>query len=329
VSVLHQSAPLMVAPRLSHGERDRATTLSQSSERSIIMKKPTKPGKAGKKLAGSQGSISALLYDPEDLVIVTDPKHPLFDERTELELEESFILNIQNFGCIEPVVVSRDTETGKILVVAGRQRVKAAREANKRLKKLGKSTIQVPVILKRGLDAGDLMGIMVSENEQRTDDDVMVKAKKMQRYLDLGRSAEQAAVLWGVSVSSIKNTVGLLDSSKPLRKALREGKVKASAAYKLARMSPEEQKKKVEEIEAAQSESIKKDGKDDKKKTREIVEGRPQLRGKKEVEECLVMIESVNEISGQDRQIAVWVLRWMLGEETLARFVGAARETGT
>lgn len=282
-----------------------------------------------RKFAGAKGSLSALYFDPEDLTIVTDPKHPLYDERAELEPSEEKILNIQNFGIIHAVVVQRNAETGAVEIVAGRQRVKAAREANKRLKKLGLPPIQVPVIPKRGLDAGELMGIMVSENEHRNDDDVMVKAKKMQRYLNLGRSVEQAAVVWGVSVSSIKNTVGLLDSSKPLRKALREGKVKPSAAYKLSKLAPEEQKAKVEQIEKAQEESVKKSGKDDKKKTREIVDGAPVMRGKKEIEKTLAMIDTVDEIRESDRQVAGWALRWVLGEETLSRFVGTTRETGT
>jgi ParB family chromosome partitioning protein len=283
-----------------------------------MKKKPVK----SKKLAGAKGSLSALYFDPEDLVIVIEPSHPLYDERSALVPSEEFCSNLDAFGILEPVIVQKNTENGGVEVVAGRQRVLAARLVNKKRKKEGRPLLQVPVIPKRGLSAGDLMGIMVSENEHRADDDVMTKALKMQRFLNLGRSEEQAAVVWGVSVSSIKNMVGLLDASRPIQKALSERRIKASAAYKLSKLAPEEQKKRLAQIEGVKE-------KKRAKKVREIVDGRPLLRGKKEIEAALTMVENEENIREQDRQIAVWTMRWVLGEETLARFVGAARETGT
>src|SRR5260370_22697219 len=278
-----------------------------------------------KKLAGSTGSLSALWFDPEKLKIVTDPLNSLFDERACVEPSDEMIANVNFLGIIEPVIVQKNVETGEVEVVAGRQRVKAAIRPTEQRKKQGLELLRVPVMPKRGLGVSELMAVMVSENEQPRDDDPTSKARKMQRYLDTGRSLDDAAILWGVSTSSIKNQLSLLEGSRQLQKAVSSGKVKASAAYKLSKLEPEEQKVKLAQIESVSE----KPGKVRRKKTREIVEGVPSLRGKKEIEECLTMIENSDDVREQDRQICVWTLRWVLGEETLARFVGEKRETGT
>lgn len=84
---------------------------------------------------GANGKSNVLFFDPESLHLVTDTSHPLYDERVHLPLSESVILNIMELGVIEPIIVWKDPESGKTCVVAGRQRVKNATEANARRKR--------------------------------------------------------------------------------------------------------------------------------------------------------------------------------------------------
>lgn len=209
--------------------------------------------KASRDSLNAKGKRDAYMFDPEDLVLVTDEKSPLYDERTELPVDEALVLNMMFApdgvpqGVLEPILVIRNAETGKVEVVDGRQRVKAAREANKRLKKAGLETIRVPAMIQRA-NAHRAMAMLVSSNELRQDDTPLGRAKKMQRYLDLGRGEDEVAVLFGISKASVKNMLALLDAPAAVRHAVDSGKISVSDGYKLAREEPEAAKKKVAKL---------------------------------------------------------------------------------
>ena len=73
-------------------------------------------------------------YDPTHLIIVgldiEEDGSPLNDERATWDVDEPMVKNIMVYGIQQPVLVRR--EAGKIYVVDGRQRVKAARTAASR-----------------------------------------------------------------------------------------------------------------------------------------------------------------------------------------------------
>ena len=77
---------------------------------------------------GASGKSNVLFFEPENLHLVTDTTHPLYDERVHLPLNEAVILNIMELGVLEPIIVWKDPETGKTCVVAGRQRVRTLRK---------------------------------------------------------------------------------------------------------------------------------------------------------------------------------------------------------
>lgn len=93
---------------------------------------------------GAKGKGNTLDFDPDDLTLVTDRSRPLYDERVHLPVSESMVLNIMFQGVLQPIEVSKNPETGDIEVVTGHQRVKAAREANRRLREQGRVLRLVP-----------------------------------------------------------------------------------------------------------------------------------------------------------------------------------------
>jgi len=192
---------------------------------------------------------NAYNFDPGDLVVVTDKAHPLYDPRASLPLNESMIKDIMFRGIIEPVIVSREGD--KYMVVAGRQRVRCALEANKRLKEMGREPIKVVCVLRRGNES-DLFGVSISENENRLDDTPLGRAAKCQRYLSLGRSEEEAAITFGVSITCIKQWLKMLECCPQVRKAVENNVISASAAAVLSDLPAEEQ---VKALEAATEES--------------------------------------------------------------------------
>ncbi len=128
---------------------------------------------------GASGKTNVLNFEPENLHLVTDKTHPLYDERVHLPIEEGMVLNIAELGVLEPIIVWKDPELGLTCVVVGRQRVKHTLEANKLRLKEGKDPLLVPGVVKRG-SANQMAKYMVSENEIRRPDTPLGRAKKCQ-----------------------------------------------------------------------------------------------------------------------------------------------------
>lgn len=195
--------------------------------------------------------LNAFGLDPDDVVIVglddgEGPDHPLFDERVALPLDEALVRNIMVFGVIEPIVVRKNGTF--VEVVDGRQRVRAAREANARLREQGSEPLNVPAIVRRG-DNGQIMGVMLS-TFLRQDDTPIAKAQKVARYLDTGKSEAEAALVYGVSTQTIRNWLALLELAPRVQAAVTAGQIGAAAALELRDLPHREQESKVEAIVA-------------------------------------------------------------------------------
>lgn len=247
---------------------------------------------------GALGKSNVLFFDPDSLELVTDPAHPLYDERVSLPLKEPMVLNIMALGVIQPIVITKDPETGRVLVAAGRQRVKHAREANKRLKARGEEPIQVPAVVRRA-DGDGLAGVMISENEQREDDTPLGRAAKMRRLMDRGRGEDYIAILFGCSPQTVKHTLALLDSTAEVRQAVEAGAITVTAAHKLAKLEPSEQRAKLADIIKA-GEGTK--GHAKAQAQRAVVDSKPRMKGRKEI------AARIKESDGEFRAALLWVL---------------------
>src|SRR3990167_9198322 len=86
------------------------------------------------------------MVDPTDLKIVESPGEPFYDERVKLKLDPGFVASIEEHGIIQPIIAVKVGD--ELIVVAGRQRVKAARQINEGRKKADR--IAVPTVMRRG-----------------------------------------------------------------------------------------------------------------------------------------------------------------------------------
>ena len=258
---------------------------------------------------GAEGRTNALFFDPEKLVIVTDKASPLYDDRANLPISESMVLNIMHHGVIQPITVRKNPETGDTEVVTGRQRVKNAREANKRLAAQGLKMVLVPATVRPG-DDGALAGVMVSENEIREDDTPMGRAKKMQQLMAFGHGEASLSVIFGCSAQTVRNNLALLECCADVRKAVDNGKINVSHARALSKLEPADQKDKLALLVEA-GEGVK--GHEKTKKQREALVGssdKPKVRSRKEIQAAIGATNPADEF-------ASWrdALRWALGEE--------------
>ena len=202
--------------------------------------------------------LNGFKLDPDEIVIVggdgpndvdkNDAEgnlHHLYDERVEIPLRDEFVQNIMTLGIKKNVIVEKIGESA--YVVDGRQRVRAAREANKRLAKLGEPLLRVPVVLQGGEEAL-LMTIGISTNEFNHDDPPLTKARKAQRLRDRGLSDDEIAVAFGVTTKAVSNWEKMLSLSAPVKKAIEKGKVSASAAAQLHDLPAPAQKEQLDKL---------------------------------------------------------------------------------
>ncbi|HED1709641.1 TPA: hypothetical protein R4X16_000557 [Klebsiella variicola subsp. variicola] len=257
--------------------------------------------KDSKIVYGASGKTNVLTFEPENLHLVTDKTHPLYDERIHLPISEAMVLNIMDQGVLEPIIVWKDPETGLSCVVDGRQRVRHTLEANKRLSKEGKEPLLVPAVAKRG-SAVRMAQAMVSANEIRQADTPLGRAKKMADALDRGHDEDDLSLMFGVSVQTVRATLSLLDATQAVRDAVESGTVTVTQARQLGALPPEEQRAKVSAIELATAGIT---GHEKARRQRKILgEEKPRLKTRKEITKALESAEGEYASA----------LRWVLGE---------------
>lgn len=199
--------------------------------------------------------------NPVELVIIgldvpADVTHDLYDPRALMKVHEKFIDDIEARGVLQPINVRR-AEDGKLLVIDGRQRVKAAREVNKRRAKAKKPGITIAVI-EREIEGVDAVGAVISLNEIRMDDDALDKAAKAARLYELnGKDLAQTAVAFGVTEQAVRNWLSLNRCEPELKEAIRKSTLSASTAAKAAKLSREKQLEFLKESAVAEGEKKK------------------------------------------------------------------------
>lgn len=260
------------------------------------------------------------MVNPEDLVLITNPKHPLFDKRVKLPIDEAKVENVAEFGVHTPVDVVKEIVAADCLpaegcaageevlvVVKGRQRVKWARAANLLLKAAGKELLRVPVQVKK-LEVGVAFGIMMGENSCREEEGMLAKADKAARYIELGHTEEEAARAAGVTPQAVKQWLACIKLTTKIRKAIEAGAIAPSAAAKLAELPSDEQDLAYDELakEGGKITGKKAKAKAGGKKGKKAEGGAP---GKKRLKKVVGYLES-NKVGEQ----IMYVLAWAMGD---------------
>lgn len=185
------------------------------------------------------------MVPPEDLVIVQDPAHPLYEPPEEsAEGLEELARNMLHNGQITPVHIWK--EGARYLVAAGRRRAKAGILANQILKKEG------------GMPAFKLKCLVVGGNEVKAKSvSIIENIRKVESPLTLARKAQELINQRGgvsaenieavardfqVTTATIRNYLKIVTLSKPVQDAIDKGLIATHAAVKLADLPATEQK---------------------------------------------------------------------------------------
>lgn len=109
-------------------------------------------------------------------------------------------------------------------------------------------------------------------------------------------------MLFGCSVQTVRATLSLLDATQAVKDAVEAGSVTVTQARQLASLKPEEQRKKVAEIEAATAGTT---GHEKARRQRQVLgDKKPRIKTRKEITKAL------DDASGEYAA----ALRWVLGE---------------
>lgn len=180
------------------------------------------------KEAGLDVSKSDLLrMRPEDLVLIDDPTHPLYDPRVHDPVDMQLVASIRRRGCDQPILVRKNgvkknkKKTPIVEVMAGRDRVKAARWLNEN-EKLG---LKVPVQFKSGETADHVLAAL-GENAKRRES-IKSKATKIAAALKLGKTEEEVADEARMTPAQVREHVEFLSLAPEVQDAIERGLSKA------------------------------------------------------------------------------------------------------
>ncbi len=193
---------------------------------------------------------------PEGLKIAgihtpADPMDPFYDDRVNLPLRPEFVESIDQLGVLETIVLC--ARNGEAWVNNGRQRVRAAIEANKRRIARGVAPMRVRVIMSAETDAQTIFLMARTLNAFRQDDGPLQIARNFKRAEErYGTTAEKYAASEGISVATLRGYVSLLDKAAPvLLEAIDGGTIEPTKAAQIARLPAEEQGAAIEHASTA------------------------------------------------------------------------------
>jgi ParB family chromosome partitioning protein len=253
------------------------------------------------------GRKDLMFYRPEDLTIEESADGVLYDERATLPLNPSFVKSIKTRGVMVPIIVRRNGP--RIEVIDGRQRVRAAVVANKSLEAEGQEPITVPATFKKSSDMGELAETIIIANEQRAEDSVLIKAKKASRLIETrGRTDDQVADAFGVTVTTVRNWLAMLDCSPHVQGLVESGRIRVTDAKDIAKMPVEEQKAAADKLMAEAPTRKERTEKGEVKKR----VANPASRFRK-VEKFWKAAENRGSLFSSQKA-ATAVLKWVLGE---------------
>jgi ParB family transcriptional regulator, chromosome partitioning protein len=178
--------------------------------------------------------------DPASLTLVFDVKHPLYDKRVHLPIDEGMVASIIAHGVIEPVIVRKN---GPLFEVsAGRQRTKNGIEANKRIVADGGTPRKIPVIIRNENDSSASSTNSIT-NYVSLGDDIVTRAEKANdARRRFSKSDAELAVDFHTTVNTIKTWAKLDTLSSIVQSAIRTGQVAFhSAVENLADLTREDQ----------------------------------------------------------------------------------------
>jgi ParB family chromosome partitioning protein len=202
--------------------------------------------------SGIEASKTSTIWAfPEEFIIVDDPNHPLFDPSMYAPLDQDFVDSIRQRGVDSPVLIWRDGIDGtsgkmRLLVVGGRQRVRASLLVNEERVKAGQEPRKVPFIYKTG-QPEDLILVAIEEN-LRSNRSLLSRAWKAMKALELGHTRKRVAQASQVPENYLDDLISLVSMDPAAQRAFELGLLPQASLRDLAMVPRAEQGGVVEKL---------------------------------------------------------------------------------
>ncbi len=208
---------------------------NRTSLTALLEAKIKKLGKVdGAGFADEVCELQAVDLLPEDCVAVGDIE-VFYNPRKKFAAKElkELSTSIKHHGIVQPLVV-RLGESGKLVLVAGERRLRAAKSAGLEC---------VPVVV-RDLGEREAMEIALVENLQRVDLDVLEEAEGFHDLMGVGWSVVEMAERFGRSRDYIQGRLELRKLPDDIKGAVNDKSVTLHVARALGRVDSDDDRKK-------------------------------------------------------------------------------------
>jgi len=236
------------------------------------------------------------MFFPEELTLIRDRGHYLYDPRVEKEFDEDIVKGIMEIGLsksIDAQKIRMDDGTCILAVTDGRQGIINTLEANRRLVERGDKPLKVKVEV-REEDETLAIRRMVINNEHVQLDDPVTKGFKANRLKERGVPVELICQDFRCVPETLSNWINLTKLCVYVQKLVQTEKLAMTAALKLRSLSPTEQKVEADKIVAGVKKSSRGAGNEHK--------GVDKRR-----------IKRLHELLGTKNEIVKRVFDWLVG----------------
>lgn len=168
---------------------------------------------------GAESRGQKFMYDPAKLILIVDPKHPLYQVTATKRPPQWQIDSIMTHGVVVPIKVRRGAMKRGVQtmeVIYGRRRVLSARIANEILVKRGDEPYLVPGEVFSGTDA-EAVELMMLENHDRESPSMLDDAYAARNLLARGASEQSVLNRMRWSVADLKATWPCWSATSPCR----------------------------------------------------------------------------------------------------------------
>lgn len=264
-----------------------------------------------------EGRRDLFVFKPEDVVVIgLDTKHLnkeghiLYEDSVKLPVDKGLVAAMLEQGFNDPIVVRRNGNDAE--VVAGRQRVKAARRANEILRERGAAELVITAVQFKG-DDGDALGAVVSENSNRRTTTFRERAENALRLQKLGKSNAQIAAYSGITTHNVAELLAFWELDPKIQRAVDADKIAGSVAAKELAKLPRE-------VQAARMEVLLREAGEKRvtgaqvRAKRNAAEGKSDVPGKRMLKK-IAEIGMSNEMSKDAHNMLLWVMGWCSADE--------------
>ncbi len=211
----------------------KSTKLTPVSDKTAIGGAGVESARRGTHFFIDVGTLSK----PKGVMLVTDPKHYLYDPRVADPPSADKMASLLQFGVTG--IIRLVKEDGQFLVEDGRDRIKGIRTLNEGAREGGYERILAKVEVSKATEERS-RGVVMTSNVHKAETPATL-IPKIEQYLAQGHTDKEAADASGQTLSAIRQIKACFGLHPTVLKAVKDAKLALTAGAELAKLPKDEQ----------------------------------------------------------------------------------------